>query len=104
MSRDGNKVSWTEEMPPTDPNHTRSKSHGDICSKNHRDINDGVGVQQLLSDNLKDPINNFDIGKVFDEVTWTKKMPPPNPDRTKSESYGDNYDNNRDGDRVGGKE
>ncbi len=56
-------------MPPTNPNRTESKSHGDICSKNLRDINKEVNIQQLLSDDSKGPINNLDIGRVGDEVT-----------------------------------
>ncbi len=56
-------------MPPSDPDRTESESHGDICSKNHHDISDGVGVQQLLSNDLKGPIDNCDIGRVRDEVT-----------------------------------
>ncbi len=103
MDKEDNEVSWTKEMPPSDPNHIKSKSHDDICSKNHHDISDEVGVQQLLSDNLKNPINNCDIGKVRDEVTWTEEMLPKDPNHTKSESHGDNCDSNRDSDIVGGK-
>ncbi len=44
MGREGSETSWTEEMPPSDPNRTESESYGDICSKNHRDISDRVGV------------------------------------------------------------
>ncbi len=91
-------------MPPSDPDRTGSESHGDICSKNYRDIIDRVGVQQLLSDDSKSPIDNCDIGRVGDEVTWTEEMSPTDPDRTKSESHGDNCNNNRDGDIVGGEE
>ncbi len=69
MGREGNEVSWIEEMPPSDPDRTESESHGDICSKNYRNISDGVGVQQLLSDDSKSPIDNYDIGRVGDEVT-----------------------------------
>ncbi len=104
MGREGNEVSWTEEMPPRDPDCTESESHGDICSKNHRNISNGVGVQQLWSNNSKCPIGNCDIGRVGDEMTWIKEMPPTDSDRTKSESHGDNCDSNRDGDIVGGEE
>ncbi len=69
MGRESNEVSWTEEMPLTNPNCTESESHGDICSKNHCDISDRVSFQQLLLDNSKGPIDNFDIGKLGDEVT-----------------------------------
>ncbi len=69
MGKESNEVSWTEEMPPSDPDRTESENHGDICNKNHRDISDGVGVQQLLSDDSKSPIDNCDIGRVGDEVT-----------------------------------
>ncbi len=69
MGREDNEVSWIEEMPPSDPDRTKSESHGDICSKNHCDISDGVGVQQLLLDNSKGLIDNCDIGRVEDEVT-----------------------------------
>ncbi len=104
IDREGNEVSWTEEMPLSDPDRTESESHDDICSKNHRDISDGVGVQQLLSDNSKGLIDNCDIGRVGDEVTWTKEMPPIDLDHTESESHGDNCDSNRDSDIVGGEE
>ncbi len=91
-------------MPPSNPNRTESKSHSDICSKNHRDISDRVGVQQLLLDYSKGPINNCDIGRVRDEMTWTKEIPPTDPDRNESESHGDNCDSNRNGNIVGGEE
>ncbi len=104
MGREDNEVSWTEEMSPSNPNRTKSESHGDICSKNHHDISDGVGVQQLLSDDSKSLINNCDIGRVGDEVTWTEEMLPTDPDRIESKSHGDNCDNNRNSDIVGGEE
>ncbi len=97
-------MSWTEEMPPTDLDRTESKVHGDICSKNHCNISDGVGVQQLLLDDSKGPIDNFDISRVGDEVTWTEEMLPTDPNRTKSKNPGDNCNSNRDGDRVGDEE
>ncbi len=62
-----------------------------------------MDVQQLLSDDSKDPINNCDISRVGDEVTWTKKMPPTNTNCTKSKSHGDNCNSNRNGDRVDGE-
>ncbi len=91
-------------MPPTNLNRTESESYSDICSKNHRDISDGVSIQQLLLDNSKSPIDNCDIGRVGDEMTWTEKMPSTNPNHTKSKSHGDNCNNNRDGNRVGSEE
>ncbi len=97
-------MSWTEEMPPSDPDYTESESHGDICGKNYRDISDGVGIQQVLSDNSKGPIDNCDIGKVGDEMTWTEEMSPTDCDRTKSKNHGDNCDSNRNGDIIGGEE
>ncbi len=97
-------MSWTEEMPLSVPDCTKSKSHGDICSKKHRDISQRVCIQQLLSNDLKDPIDNCDIGRVGTEVTWTEEMPPTDPDCTKSESHSNNYDNNRNGGIVGGEE
>ncbi len=104
ISREGNEVSWTEEMPPSDPNRIKSESHGDICSKNHRDIIDGVGVQQFLSDNSKGPIDNCDMGRVEDEVTWIEEMPPTKPNCTKSKSHDNNCNSNCNGDIVGGEE
>ncbi len=104
MGREGNGVSWIEETPLTNPNHIESENYDDICSKNHHDISDKVGVQEPLSDNLKGPINNCDIGKVGYEVTWIKEMSPSDPNRTKSESLGDNCDTNRNGNRVSGGE
>ncbi len=79
MGKEGNKVSWTKEMAPANPNRTKSKSYNDICSKNYYNINNGVGVQQLLLDDTKSSINNYNIDKVGDEVTWTEEMPPTNP-------------------------
>ncbi len=90
-------------MPPTDPNRTESESHGDICKKNYRNISDRVGVQELLSDDSKSLINNCDIGKVGDEMTWTEEMPSTDPNHIKSESHGDYCNSNCDGDRVGGE-
>ncbi len=104
IDKESNKVSWIEKIPPTNPNRTKNKSHDDIYSKNYRNISDRVGVQQLLSDDSKGSIDNCNIGRVGDEVTWTKKMPPTDLDCTESESHGDNCDNNRDSDRVGGEE
>ncbi len=104
MGREGNEVSWTEEMSQTNPDRNKSESHSNICSKNHRDISDRVGIQQLLSDNSKSPINNCDICRVGDEVTWTEEMPSTDPDCIKSKSHGDNCDSNHDGDIVDGQE
>ncbi len=103
IGRESNEVFWIEEMPSTDPDHTESKSHGDICSKNYYNISDGVGIQQLLLDDSKCPINNCDIGRVRDEMTWTEEIPLTNFNCTKSKSYGDNCDNNCNGNRVGGE-
>ena len=104
MSKDNNEVSWTKEIPPTDPDLTKSESHNDICSKNHRNTSDGMGVWKLLSDNSKSPIDNYDIGKV-DKVTWTEEMPPTNLDCIKSKSYANNYDkNSHNNNKVGGEE
>ncbi len=57
-----------------------------------------------MSDDLKSPINNCDIGRVGDEVTWTEEMPPIDPNCTESFSHGDDCDSNRDSDRVGSEE
>ncbi len=91
-------------MLPTDSDRTKSKSYGDICSKNHHNISDRVGIQELLLDDSKDLINNRDIGRVDNEVTWIEEMPPTNPNRTKSKSYSDNLNSNCDSNRIGGKE
>lgn len=100
MVRVGNK----EEMPPINLDCTKSKSHGDICSKNHLDISDGVGVQELLLDNSISLIDTCDMGRVGDEVTWTEEMLPIDPNRTKIESHLDNCNSNYDGNKVGNKE
>ena len=91
-------------MPPTDFNYTKSKSHGNICSKNYHNINNRVGIQELLSDDSKVPINNCNIGKVGDEVTWTEKMLPINLDCIESKNHCNNCDSNRNGNRVGDEE
>ena len=91
-------------MPPTDSDGTKSESHGEICSKNHHNISDGVGVQELLLGNSTGFIDNCDIGRV-DEVTWTEKMLLTNPNCTKSKSHGNNCDkSNYNGDKLGDKE
>ncbi len=95
---------WTEEIPLIDPDCTESESHGDIYSKNHCNISDGVGIRQLLSNDSKDPIDNCDIGRVGDEVTWIEEISPTDPNCTKSKSHSNNCDSNRNGDRVGGEE
>lgn len=66
---DMGRVGNAKEMPPTDLNRTESKSYDNICSKNHYNKSDGIGVQELLLDNSKGYINNYDIGKVGDKVT-----------------------------------
>ena len=91
-------------MPPTDPDCTKSKSHGNICSKNHCDTSEEVDIQELLSNNSKYHIDNCDISQV-DEVTWTEEMPPTDLNCTKSKSHDNNYDKSScNGDKVGGKE
>lgn len=44
MSKVDIKVSWIEEMPSTNLNYIKSKSYNDICSKNHCNINDKIGI------------------------------------------------------------
>ena len=44
MGKEGNEVFWIEEMPPTNPNCTKSKTYDDIYCKNHRNINNRVGI------------------------------------------------------------
>ncbi len=101
MGKKDHEVFWTKKMPPTDLNHTESENHVDICSKNYHNISDGVDTQQLLSDNLKDPIDNYDIGKVDDKVPWTEEISPTNPNCTKSKRHDDNCNSNYDSNRVG---
>ena len=62
-------MSWIKKIPSTDPDCTKSKSNGDICSKNYYNISDKVGVLELLLDNSKGLIDNCDIGKVGDKVS-----------------------------------
>ena len=104
IDKEDNEVSWTEKMPSTNPNCTKSKSHSDICSKNHYNISDEVDIQELLSDNSKGPINNCDIGRIGDEMIWTKKMPSTDPNCTESKSHSDNCDSNHNGNRIGSEE
>lgn len=64
-----------------------------------------MSVQELLLDNSKDPMDDCNIGRVSDEVTWTKKMPPINLDCIKKESHMNNYNkSNHDGNRIGNEE
>lgn len=76
MERVDNEMFWTNEMPSTNPNCTKSESHGNIYSKNYRDISNRMDIQELLSDNSKGPIDNYDIGRVGDKLTWTEKILP----------------------------
>lgn len=69
MGRVGYDVSWIEEILSTNSNCTKSKNHDDICNKNYHNISDEVGVQEILSINLKAFINNYDIGRVGYKVT-----------------------------------
>lgn len=104
MDRENNEISQTEKMPPIKLNCIESKSHDSIYSKNYRNIRDRIGIQQPLSDDLKGPINNFNISRVGDEVTWIGKMPQINPDYTKSKNYSDNYDSNDNSNLIGNEE
>ncbi len=91
-------------MPSTNPDCTKNKSHGDIYGRNYRNISDGVGVQKLLSNDSKGLINNGDIDRVSDEVTWIEEMLSNNPNCIESKSYSDNNNKNCDGDRVSGEQ
>lgn len=73
IGKEDNKMFWIKKTSPTDPNYTKSKSQSDICSKKCRNISNEIDIQEFLSDNLKDLIDNCDIGKVGNEMTWTKK-------------------------------
>ena len=44
ISRKGNKMSWTEEILPTDLNCTKNKSHGNICRKTYYNTSDEVSI------------------------------------------------------------
>ena len=90
-------------MPPTNPDCTKSKSHGDICSKNHHNINDKVAVQQLLLANSKSLIENYDIGREDNEKFWIKSMPLTKPNCTKSKNHDDNYNINCNSDKIDGE-
>lgn len=59
-----------------------------------------------MLDNSKNPINNSDINKVGDKVTWTQKMLSINSDCIKSKSHNDNCNKNNHNidNRVGGEE
>lgn len=61
-------------MLSTKSNHYNSKTHSDICSKNHRNISDEMGIEKFLLDNSKGAINNCDIGKVDDKVTGIEEI------------------------------
>ncbi len=104
MGRKNNEMSSTEVMLVTNSNCTKSESHDVICSKNHRNISDGVGVQEPLSDNSKSLIDNCDKSRVSDEITWTEEISLTNPDLTKSKSLCNNCNSNCNGNKVGGGE
>lgn len=90
----------TKEMPSTNSNYTKSKSSGDICSKNYHNMSDEVGMQELLSDDSKAPNKNCDIGRVGNEMTQTEEMQSTNLNYTNSKSHGNNCNSNCDNDRV----
>ena len=77
-------------MLPTNSNYTKSKSYNDICNKNHTNINDEVGVQQLLFKDLKSLIGNCNISKKGNEISWIEKISPTNFYYIKSKSHSDN--------------
>lgn len=80
------------------------KSHGNICSKNYYNINNKIDIQKFLSDNLKGPINNYDINKISNQVIWIKKMLSTNLNFIKGKSCNNNCNSNYNNDKVGGKE
>ena len=69
IGKESNEISWIEKIPLINPNCTERKSYNDICSKKPHDINNGVGIQKLLLENLKNLINNYNIGRVGNERT-----------------------------------
>lgn len=78
-------------MPPINSNCIQSKSHVEICTKNYHGISHGVSVQELLSNNSKLFIDNCDIARVDDEVTWIEEMPPTRCNCIENKSYSSNY-------------
>ena len=104
MSKEDNEVFWIEEILPINSNCIKSKNHGNIYSKNHCDISDGVSIQELLLDNLKSHIDNYDISSVGDEVIWIKEIPSTDPNCIKSKSHDNNCVNNCNSNRIDGKE
>lgn len=76
-------------MSSTDPDHTKSESDSNICDKSNRDISVGVDSEELWLDDSKDLINNYNTGKVCDEMTWREKILPTDLDCIKSKSHDD---------------
>lgn len=56
----------------------------------------------MLND-LKGPINNCDISRIDNEMTWKEKMLLTNFDCTKSKNHNNNCNNNHNGDKVSNK-
>lgn len=81
----------TREIPLTNLDCIKSKNYSDICNKNNRNINDKEGDKKLELDNLKDLINNCNIKRVDDKVTWAKKISPSNLNYIKNKSHDDIY-------------
>lgn len=44
-------MTWKEEIPSTNPDHTWSKNYSDIYIKNNCDMSDKVGDNELKLDN-----------------------------------------------------
>lgn len=90
MGKKDSKVSYIKEIIPTKLYFFKNKSHRNICTKNYYNISDQVSVLQLLLDNSKSFINNYDISKIGNKMTWIKKMLQINPNCTKNKSFNDN--------------
>lgn len=61
------------KMLPTNINCTKDKSYNDIYDKCNCNISNKVIGEELDSNNVKDLINNYNIGKVDDKVTWMEE-------------------------------
>ncbi len=92
-------------MPPNDSDCIKNKSHDNIYSQNYYDISNKVIIQKLLSDDLKDPINNFNISSINERVTWKEEILLIDPNRIGYKNYLDNYNksNSDISNKVGGK-
>lgn len=85
----GDEMSWMGKMTSIKPNCTKSKSHSNICNKSNCNMSDRVSGKKLGLDNSKYSIDDWNISKVSDEITWIKEILQTNSNCIKNKSHND---------------